>query len=423
MKRFAESRLAAAALAAAWAAAAGPLVYTTIARAVTQGAIARAVGLEEATRACEADRENAECATRLAVAAERFGLTSLRLWDRAVELNRWDAAVLIQSGLAHEAEGETEKAERLLVEAAGRSRTWLPRWSLANFYARQGRPDEVAKWARLALERGYGERAPLFGLCRSAGVSHDKILTAVLGERDIAGIEGYMGYLRAQAVAEAAEPLARAADMLLNAYGQARLSRANADELALAADWLVVQDQQERGWTIWQRLREQGGMGDVPGAVGGVLCDAGFTDQAMAAPGFGWEMTKAEGVQILAGSPPGMAKIELTGGQPESVTLLSQRVKLGGGGRWVLGFEAAVNGDQPADGHFLWVLAMESERGEEAARGWKSESDWKGVGVSWDVEDGFWRLSLVYRRPLGSARWSGELRIRNLSLRREGANR
>jgi len=113
----------------------------------------------------------------------------------------------------------------------------------------------------------------------------------------------------------------------------------------------------------------------------------------------------------------------MRGGQPETFVVLSQRVRLDGGGRWALRFEAAANGDQPADGHFHWVLVKDGEDGEAARRDWKAGTEWAGSEAAWDVEGGFWRLSLVYRRPMGSARWSGEMRIRNLNLRREEAGR
>jgi hypothetical protein len=415
--------VAAAVVAVTWAAVAGQLSYVAVQRASMQRAVAGAAGFEAAKWVCAADAENAECAARLAVAAERYGFVGLELWDRAVELNRHDAGLLIQAALAHEAAGEEAKAERLLLEAAERSRTWLPRWSLANHYYRRGRPNEVAKWARLALERGYGDRAPIFGLCRSAGLTEDMILGRVVGARDVDGIEAYMRSLRAEAGGDWAGPLARAAEMLFDANGGAVVTRASAEELAQACETLVRLGENERAYAIWQRLGQRGGLGEVTGVDGGALGDAGFTGRSMAAPAFGWAMAAVEGVEILAGSPPGTAKIEMRGGQPETLVVLSQRVRLDGGGRWALRFEAAANGDQTADGHFHWVLAKDGEGGEAARRDWKAGAEWGSADVGWDVEGGFCRLSLVYRRPLGAARWSGEMRIRNLSLRREGAVR
>lgn len=422
MKRFAESRWAAAAVALGWAAAAVPLVCVAVRRAVAERAIAGASSFDEARRACAADAGNAECAARLAAAAERYGVNPLEFWDRAVELNRYDARVLIEAALAHEAAGEPDKAERLLNEAAGRSKTWLPRWSLANFHFRRGRPGEVAKWSRLALERGYGDRAPLFALCRAAGMTYTDILNQVVGTRDVAGIQAYMRFAGAEA-GDAAGELARAAEMLMEAEGGVGISRQSGDELALASEALVRTGEYVRAWNVWGRLIGRGALGDVTGRDGGALLDVGFTGRAMAAPGFGWAMAAEEGAEVRAGSPPGTVKIELTGGQPERFPVLWQRVRLEEGGTWVLRFEASANGDRPADGHFHWALGREGD-GAEAVRPVEAAGAvWSENALPWDVDGGFRRLSLEYRRPLGSARWSGELRIRNLSLRREGAPR
>lgn len=406
-----------------WAAAAVPIIHGAAGRAAAERAMAVASTFEEARRACAPDTANAECAARLAAAAERYGVDPRKFWDRAVELNRHDARILIEAALAYEAAGELDKAERLLVDAAGRGQTWLPRWSLANFHFRRGRPAEVARWSRLALERGYGDRGPLFGLCRAAGMTYGEILSQVVGSRDVAGIEAYMRFVRAEAGGDAAGELARAAEMLTEAAGGGGISRSSGDELALASEALVRSNEYVRAWSIWQRLIERGALGDVTGRDGGKLLDVGFTGRAMAAPGFGWAMAAEEGVEVRAGSPQGTAKIELTGGQPERFAVLWQRVRLDEGGRWVLRFEASANGDRPAEGHFFWALDGEGEDGGAARPVAAASAEWSANSLQWDVEGGFRRLSLVYRRPLGSARWSGELRIRNLSLRREGVQR
>lgn len=423
MNRFAESRVAAAVIAAVWAAVACPLIYVAISRASMQLAMTGADDFDQAQRVCAADAENAECAARLALAAERFGMDPLKFWDRAVELNRHDADLAIQAALAHEAAGGESRAERLLLEAAERSRTWLPRWSLANFYYRRGRPDEVAHWARLALNRGYGDRGPLFRLCRSAGLSHDEILGTVLETRDLAGVEAYMAYVRADLGEEAAGALARAAERWFKANGGKEITAASADELALVSEALVRFGKHDRAFEIWERLRQLGALGEVRRLDGSALGDAGFTGRTMAAPGFGWAMATEEGVELLAGSPPGMAKIEMRGGQPENFVVLSQRVRLDGEGRWVLRYESAASGDLPPDGHFVWLLANEEDAGESARRELRGSPEWSDAEVVWDTEGGFRRLSLLYRRPLGAARWAGELRLRNLRLRREGARR
>ena len=59
------------------------------------------------------------------------------LLQRAVELNRYDASSWIQLGLLSEAGDDLPGAEKALLQAASVDATFLPSWSLANFYFRR----------------------------------------------------------------------------------------------------------------------------------------------------------------------------------------------------------------------------------------------------------------------------------------------
>ena len=59
------------------------------------------------------------------------------LLQKAVKLNRYDAASWIQLGLLSEAGNDLPQAEESLLQAASVDSTFLPSWSLANFYFRQ----------------------------------------------------------------------------------------------------------------------------------------------------------------------------------------------------------------------------------------------------------------------------------------------
>src|ERR1700733_12304355 len=58
------------------------------------------------------------------------------LLQKAVRLNRFDAASWIQLGLLCEAANDAPQAEESLLQAARVDSTFLPSWSLANFYFR-----------------------------------------------------------------------------------------------------------------------------------------------------------------------------------------------------------------------------------------------------------------------------------------------
>jgi tetratricopeptide (TPR) repeat protein len=396
-----------------------PLVFQAIRRAYIQGVVSRPVTFEEVRRVCGLDPENAECALRSAVMAEQYGATSVELWLKAVGLNQLDSSVMIQAALAHESMGEVGQAERFYLDAARLSRTWLPRWSLANYYYRRGSQGEVAKWARLALERGYGDRVPLYSLCLSSGLTHVEILDSVLPAGHVPSIETYMAFLRSRPVSEDTLAALTASSLRLEKSATSKpLPRPSVDQLALAADFLIRAGQPERAYRIWEGMLRLLPAASV-GATGG-LSDAGFSAAPLAAPAFGWEMARDEGVEIVSGTPPGGVKIELSGRQPETLMALSQCIRLNGARRWRLGFETSGAGDQPVGRHFRWVVSKLGS-GEEivaATLDGLGEDQWLQSGVTWQSpkEDGFYRLGLVYSRPLGSARLTGELRIRALRL-------
>ncbi len=86
------------------------------------------------------------------------------LLQRAVRLNRYDASSWIQLGLLSEAGNEIPQAEEALLQAASVDSTFLPSWSLANFYFRQENAARFWYWARRAAQMAPDDATPLFRL-------------------------------------------------------------------------------------------------------------------------------------------------------------------------------------------------------------------------------------------------------------------
>ncbi len=425
LSRFAKSRMAAAVLGTAYSLLTIPLAFTIIQRAYIQGTITQPVPLSAAMRICGLDPANAECAARLAIMAEQYGATSNKLWDKALELNPYDSSLLTQAALAYETSADPARAERTYLEAARLSQTWLPRWSLANYYYRRNRPRDVAKWARLALERGHGDRFPLFSLCRSAGFAYPELLRGVLPQGHIPSIQSFMAFLRSQPGSDEVFDTLTAAGMQLQELASpGPPPNPGVDQLAYAVDHLIRQGEPGRAHRIWQAMASRRLLPPEFSPGGSVLTDAGFSGVQMAAPAFAWAMAKAEGVEVLAGAPPGGVKIELSGGQPEGFVVLSQCVRLSGFTTWVLTFESSESGDQPAGKHFRWSLEDLVSHKELAPVAVQDAGggQWEKSRLVWEVSPStaFYRLRLNCQRPLGSSRMTGELRIRSLRLDGEG---
>src|SRR5882757_3803260 len=86
------------------------------------------------------------------------------LLQKAVKLNRYDAASWIQLGLLCEAEDDLPQAEKSLLQAVSADVTFLPSWSLTNFYFRRQNAARFWYWAHRAAQMVPDDATPLFRL-------------------------------------------------------------------------------------------------------------------------------------------------------------------------------------------------------------------------------------------------------------------
>ena len=89
---------------------------------------------------------------------------ALAAMEAAVASNPRDSSSWMELGLRAERDGDLQKAERCLLEAARVDRQYDPRWTLANFYFRKSDWENFWLWAREAAAMSYGDSAALFRL-------------------------------------------------------------------------------------------------------------------------------------------------------------------------------------------------------------------------------------------------------------------
>jgi len=111
--------------------------------------------------------DQAEYYTLLAILTSNTGDSrAITALQRAAVLNPSNARTWIELALRYEARGENKLAEESFRRAASEDKQYLPRWTLANFYFRQGNTQEFWRWANSAAEMLY---APLPALRKSCG--------------------------------------------------------------------------------------------------------------------------------------------------------------------------------------------------------------------------------------------------------------
>lgn len=110
-----------------------------------------------------------------APSAEQLLQTSLRL-------NRYNSDAAIDLGLRYESDGDFHRAEELLLQASEVDRTYVPRWSLANFYFRRDNFPAFWKWIRRATETPAEDIGSLFELCWRISPDPKKIEANIVEE-------------------------------------------------------------------------------------------------------------------------------------------------------------------------------------------------------------------------------------------------
>ena len=165
------------------------------------------------------------------------------LLQRAVQLNRYDAASWIQLGLLSEAGNDLPGAEEALLQAASVDATFLPSWSLANFYFRRENTARFWYWAQKAAQMDPDDAAPLFRLAWYVSPNAGEIASRLQIKRPLLAVQ-FVNFLMTQgdpkAVTEAAQ--------LLTAN-----SEGNTQTLLGVCDWLIAKQASRPGVTTMER--------------------------------------------------------------------------------------------------------------------------------------------------------------------------
>ncbi len=344
---------------------------------------------EDVVRAVQLAPRNTEYLTTEALQTEYAGGDSERLLERAAQLNPRLSVPRIRLGLAAEISGDPVTAERWLLEAASVDRQFETRWTLANFYFRQGRADDFWKWVRSALEISYGDRRLAFDLCQRMSTGPQDILERAIPERREV-VAAYLSYLIDKREEVALVPVAM------------RLAANHTHEdfplLYAATDALIYGGDFQEAADLWQQL-------GYPQPAG--VSNPDFATQPVG-HGFGWRIVDQPGVTQTALDSPAGHRIRLNGRQPESAELLRQVVGgLKAGALYTLHWEARTDG-LPSRTGLEWRIA-----GVSAAVA--SSETWSGGEVAFAAETDHAVLVLAYRRPEGETRAEGTLDLRRVT--------
>jgi hypothetical protein len=119
------------------------------------------------------------------------------LLQRAVQLNRYDCLQLDPAGTLSRGGERPARGRRGSAAAASVDATFLPSWSLANFYFRRENTARFWYWARRAAQMDPDDAAPLFRLAWYVSPNAGEIASRLQIKRPL--LEGqFVNFLMAQ---------------------------------------------------------------------------------------------------------------------------------------------------------------------------------------------------------------------------------
>jgi hypothetical protein len=280
--------------------------------------------------------------------------------------------------------------------------TYLPRWSLANYYLRRGNMPAFWAWARRAAEMPSGDIGPLFELCWRVSPDADQIAAAILSEKPDA-IRQYLSFLLAkdqlQAVALVAQRLVRS--------GNPETDR---NLLFSAVDQLVADNDAASANGLWHLLIEKHWVA----AEASVPNNAEFAREPLPVS-FDWSLPEYPGLHSWPG-PSGL-ETEFTGNQPEDCTVTEQAIFLTPG-NYSLAYSYRTT-DIPPDTGIHWQIVDAKSNAVLADSPNLSSDPVKQTAFAFSVPSGasLLRLRLAYRRALGTPRISGTLVVLSTQIK------
>lgn len=368
-------------------------------------------GTKEALRL---EPDSADYYVRLAAMIQETNpVASTEALRRAVALNPWDSQSWVELGLRAEAAGDLSRAELTLLRAASVDHQYLPSWSLANYYFRRGDAEKFWFWAREATGMAYGNLTPLFTLCWKV-TGDGALIEQKLDIRKADPEANYLAYLTSQ---NRIEPMTRAATRLF-AWNR----EADTPVLLAACDRLIADDRAGQAIRIWNKLAERHRIpyGVLAPESGRSLTDGDFT-MLPTSQGFDWRLPDVGGVGALLDERPADLRISFSGRQPENCDVLTQFLPVIENSTYDLQFSYRTAGIAPDAGLGWRITDPNGAKTLAQGASLASENERDGrftFGTTACTK--LVRLTLTYRRALGTTHIEGFIVLRKLRLTQAG---
>ena len=329
-----------------------------------------------------------------------------RLLEAAVKLNRYDAASWIQLGLLDEAGNDLHRAENALLRAATVDTTFLPSWSLANFYFRHENPVHFWYWAQKAAQMAPDDATALFRLAWYISPDAAAIENQLQIKRPVIQSQ-FVNFLFTQGDPRA---VAEAASYLLPVN-----SKESTNTLLEACDWLMEHQHSDLALPLWNGVAAR--FSYPPLADSADIVTNGSFSKSPLSHGFDWRLMTIEGVSSYLDVHPNALGFEFSGEEPDSFLLLKQTVPMKAQRNYVLAVDYESSGIAPGSG-LEWQV-IDPRTGAVLARTASLSAEQGGsASARFAAPEGadFVSLALFYHRQPGTVRVEGKLALKKVRL-------
>jgi hypothetical protein len=315
---------------------------------------------------------------------------------KSLQLNRYDAQADIELALQVEAGGDYDQAERLMLAAFDIDRTYLPRWSLANFYLRRDNLPAFWYWARSAAAVPSQDIFPLFDLCWLVAPDPERI-ASILPDGNTESLRQFIDFLLAM---NEVHPAGMFAQRLVLAGSE----EADRSRILAVIDHLVASNDASTAIALWRMsIRQQWVVADLTAPNN--QC---FARQPVPVS-FDWRIPEYSGLHSWPGSSG--LETEFSGEEPEDAAIADQVLALTPG-NYTVSYSYRTTGVAPDTGIQWQMLDAKSDQVLAESLDLSSHVSTR-TAFQVSMADGvpFVRLRLNYHRPLGTPRITGTLVI------------
>jgi hypothetical protein len=255
-------------------------------------------------------------------------------WRRAIERDARNPEYRLRLALLLERRGATGVSEGILLQGAALNQTWLPRWTLVNFYLRHGRRLDASRWTREALLRASDDVTGLFSALDDAAIRVDDLLPP--NRRVLASLIDYR--LRTNNVAGLELPCLRLASLIPRAapdwpgveapHWRSTRFPANESEkwvLIAAVDRLADAGDGAAALRVWNTLAAGRVLPTTMSTAQSPVVNSRF-GRPLQNGGLDWTPEPGDGYAVDGPPESNDLQVTLSGSQPEAVGVLRQRV-------------------------------------------------------------------------------------------------